>query len=71
MKVAIADVNEERLNNIRRELADMIGEQNVDQSRILWSARDVAEGRPPLSRWHEDYRPMFQKFMDEQLSGKR
>jgi len=29
MKVAIADVNKERLNSIRRELVDMIGAQNV------------------------------------------
>jgi len=29
MKVAIADMNKERLNSIRRELVDMIGAQNV------------------------------------------
>jgi len=44
--------------------------KEIDQLRIMWSARDVAESRPPLSRWHEDYQPLFQRFMDEGLSEK-
>jgi len=27
----------------------------MDRKRILWAARDVTEGRPPLSRWHPDF----------------
>lgn len=63
------------LDRVRQGEFYIIGPDNetskeVDQLRIIWSARDIAEGRPPLSRWHEDYRPMFQKFIDEHLSGK-
>lgn len=35
----------------------------VDRKRILWSAGDVAENRPPLSRWHEDFVVAFEEFM--------
>ena len=28
----------------------------MDASRILWGARDITENRPPLSRWHPDFR---------------
>lgn len=28
----------------------------MDRKRILWGAGDVAENRPPLSRWHPDWR---------------
>lgn len=34
-----------------------------DRKRILWSAGDLVEGRPPLSRWHPDYQQAFQQFM--------
>lgn len=33
----------------------------MDRSRILWAAEDVAEDRPPLSRWHPDWAPVFAK----------
>ena len=32
-----------------------------DRARILWGAEDITEGRPPLSRWHEDWAPVFAK----------
>ncbi len=28
----------------------------MDKKRILWAAGDITENRPPLSRWHPDYR---------------
>jgi NAD(P)-dependent dehydrogenase (short-subunit alcohol dehydrogenase family) len=28
----------------------------MDKKRILWAASDITENRPPLSRWHPDYR---------------
>lgn len=34
----------------------------LDERRILWSAGDVVENRPPLSRWHPDYAEAFQAF---------
>ena len=34
----------------------------MDRARILWAAGDVVENRPPMSRWHPDYKQAFQKF---------
>jgi hypothetical protein len=31
----------------------------MDRKRILWSAGDLVENRPALSRWHPDYAPEF------------
>ncbi len=33
-----------------------------DRKRVLWSARDVTENRPPLSRWHGDFDDTFDAF---------
>ena len=35
----------------------------VDLKRILWAAGDVAENRPPLSRWHPEYKDAFDAFL--------
>lgn len=40
--------------------------EEIDKKRISWAAGDVTEGRPPLSRWHKDYRAAF----DASLLGK-
>ena len=34
----------------------------MDRRRILWSAGDITENRPPLSRWLPDYAEAFEKF---------
>ncbi len=31
----------------------------MDNKRILWSAADITENRPPLSRWHKDWQDKF------------
>ena len=36
-----------------------------DERRILWAAGDIVENRPPLSRWHEDYKDAFEAFAAE------
>ena len=36
--------------------------REMDRTRILWSAGDVAENRPALSRWHGDYDDAFKAF---------
>jgi hypothetical protein len=33
-----------------------------DARRILWAAGDLVENRPPLSRWHPDYKAAFAEF---------
>ena len=35
----------------------------VDERRILWAAGDLVENRPPLSRWHPDYKDAFAAFL--------
>jgi NAD(P)-dependent dehydrogenase (short-subunit alcohol dehydrogenase family) len=34
----------------------------LDERRILWAAGDIVENRPPLSRWHADYKDAFAAF---------
>ncbi|KAH8108520.1 NAD-binding protein [Phellopilus nigrolimitatus] len=41
----------------------------VDALRVLWAAGDVAEGRPALSRWHGEYKPLFDEYMREGLAS--
>ena len=36
--------------------------RETDERRILWAAGDIVENRPPLSRWHEDYKDAFAAF---------
>ncbi|MFJ3487788.1 SDR family NAD(P)-dependent oxidoreductase [Pseudomonas sp. NPDC090202] len=35
----------------------------LDERRILWAAGDITENRPPLSRWHGDYKEAFEAFV--------
>jgi NAD(P)-dependent dehydrogenase (short-subunit alcohol dehydrogenase family) len=35
----------------------------IDAKRILWAAGDITENRPPLSRWHPDYKDAFAAFL--------
>ena len=35
----------------------------TDRKRILWGAGDIADNRPPLSRWHPDYGEAFKAFL--------
>jgi NAD(P)-dependent dehydrogenase (short-subunit alcohol dehydrogenase family) len=38
--------------------------REMDERRILWAAGDIAENRPPLSRWHPDYGEAFKAFLE-------
>lgn len=42
--------------------------REVDQLRIMWNAADVAEGRPALSRWHPNYKALFEEYMRDGLA---
>lgn len=35
---------------------------DMDRTRILWGAGDITENRPPLSRWHPDWKDAFAGF---------
>jgi NAD(P)-dependent dehydrogenase (short-subunit alcohol dehydrogenase family) len=37
--------------------------RDVDNKRMLWAAQDITENRPPLSRWHKDYKAAFEAFL--------
>jgi NAD(P)-dependent dehydrogenase (short-subunit alcohol dehydrogenase family) len=37
--------------------------RDQDEKRIAWSAGDLIEGRPALSRWHDGYKDAFAAFM--------
>jgi NAD(P)-dependent dehydrogenase (short-subunit alcohol dehydrogenase family) len=35
----------------------------VDNKRMAWAMGDIVENRPPLSRWHPDYKDAFAKYL--------
>ncbi|MBB3019089.1 NAD(P)-dependent dehydrogenase (short-subunit alcohol dehydrogenase family) [Microvirga lupini] len=37
--------------------------REMDEKRIRWAAEDMIENRPPLSRWHPEYKDAFAKVM--------
>lgn len=37
--------------------------RDMDEKRIAWAAGDIIQNRPPLSRWHPDYKNAFAAFM--------
>ena len=41
----------------------------MDRKRIQWAAEDITHNRPPLSRWHEDYKDAFAAFMNKDASS--
>jgi NAD(P)-dependent dehydrogenase (short-subunit alcohol dehydrogenase family) len=38
-------------------------DREMDRKRIRWAAEDITENRPPLSRWHPDYKDAFAQYM--------
>jgi len=42
--------------------------RQVDQLRVMWSAGDIVEGRPALSRWHPQYKALFEEYMRDGLA---
>jgi len=43
--------------------------RDVDNARITWAAQDITQNRPPLSRWHDDWKDPFAAFMADQNRG--
>lgn len=37
----------------------------LDEKRIQWTADDIIQNRPALSRWHPDYEAAFKAFIDD------
>lgn len=42
----------------------------LDHLRIMWAAADIVEGRPALSRWHKDYKSIYEDWVREGLVEK-
>jgi NAD(P)-dependent dehydrogenase (short-subunit alcohol dehydrogenase family) len=40
-------------------------DRRLDERRIAWAAGDIIANRPPLSRWHPDYKAAFDAFVKE------
>ncbi|MGD1882525.1 MAG: SDR family NAD(P)-dependent oxidoreductase [Paracoccaceae bacterium] len=39
--------------------------RDIDEKRVAWSAGDVIENRPALSRWHPDFKEAFEAFIEK------
>lgn len=37
--------------------------REMDAKRIAWAAQDIIQNRPPLSRWHTDFKEAFDEFL--------
>jgi len=37
---------------------------NIDKLRMTWAMQDITEDRPPLSRWHPEYKDKFTAFIE-------
>jgi len=37
----------------------------TDNLRMTWAMQDITQDRPPLSRWHPDYKEAFENFLKE------
>ena len=42
--------------------------REVDQLRIMWAAADIAEGRPALSRWHPNWKALYEEYVRDGLA---
>ena len=42
--------------------------REIDNARISWAAQDITQNRPPLSRWHPDYKAAFATYMSGVLA---
>lgn len=38
-------------------------DRETDNLRMTWTMQDITEDRPPLSRWHPDYKDAFEAFL--------
>ncbi|HWA60272.1 MAG TPA: SDR family NAD(P)-dependent oxidoreductase [Caulobacteraceae bacterium] len=41
----------------------------MDNARMTWAMQDLTENRPPLSRWHPDWKDRFEAYLKEALGG--
>jgi hypothetical protein len=39
--------------------------EETDKKRMLWDREDLVQGRPPLTRWREDYKAEAEEWMSK------
>jgi hypothetical protein len=40
--------------------------EETDKKRMLWTVGDVVNGRPPLTRWRDEYKSEAEEWMAKQ-----
>mmetsp|Transcript_565 Transcript_565/g.1586 ORF Transcript_565/g.1586 Transcript_565/m.1586 type:complete len:310 (+) Transcript_565:115-1044(+) len=43
--------------------------RTVDNARMTWAMQDITQDRPPLSRWHPDWKEPFNAFLAKETGG--
>ncbi|KAE9391799.1 NAD(P)-binding protein [Gymnopus androsaceus JB14] len=43
--------------------------KELDELRIMWSAGDIVERRPALSRWERGYKALFEEYVRDGMAG--
>eukprot|EP01083_Nonionella_stella_P232860 820984_1 len=58
-------INELNENKFYIICPDNETDRELDNLRMIWTMQDITENRPPLSRWHGDYKDKFKQFVDK------
>jgi NAD(P)-dependent dehydrogenase (short-subunit alcohol dehydrogenase family) len=46
-------------------------DRETDNLRMTWTMQDITQNRPPLSRWHPDYKDQFAAYLEQERKTKR
>ena len=46
-------------------------DRETDHLRMTWTMQDITQNRPPLSRWHPDYKDQFMEFLQQERNATR
>jgi NAD(P)-dependent dehydrogenase (short-subunit alcohol dehydrogenase family) len=46
-------------------------DRETDNLRMTWTMQDITQNRPPLSRWHPDYKDQFATYLEQERKAKR
>jgi NAD(P)-dependent dehydrogenase (short-subunit alcohol dehydrogenase family) len=45
-------------------------DRETDNLRMTWTMQDITQDRPPLSRWHPDYKEKFNEYLERSRTSK-
>lgn len=67
MPAQVVDFLKDELDNGRFYIIcpDNDVDRATDNLRMTWTMQDITENRPPLSRWHPDYKDKFTEFLEQ------